>query len=173
MKLLSSTFLGFLMLLSVAAASQDPSVKDFDVPKKVPKSEKEFKKSEPDFMKAVLWLETTPIDTTTNQRVKMNAWVLMWISDCPYITVSIKAGLANIFQKNSHLMLVWIGGYAKYCIENNSKDDLKANTAGIRSAINCYKLGGQVIPDDAMQKVIDADKEGKLEDWVKEAMGSK
>ena len=170
MKLSSSILLGFL-LFSFISAAQDPSVKDFDAPKKVPKSEKEFKKSEPDFMKAVLWLETTPIDTTTNLRVKMNAWVLMWISDCPYITVSIKAGLANIFEKNAHLMMVWIGGYTRYCLENNnSKDDLKANVAGIRSAINCYKLGGQVTTDDALEKVIDADKEGKLEDWVRGVM---
>lgn len=167
----TTTIVCFL-LLSVIVAAQDPSVKDFDVPKKNPKSEKEFKKSEADLLKAVLWLETTPLDTNSLQRTKMNAWVLMWMSDCPYITFSIDANLSTLlFDKNADLMLVWLGGIARQCVQNDNKfDPLKANTAGVKAAINCYSLGGQIIADEDLDKAIAADKEGKLEEWVKGVM---
>ncbi|NOT52549.1 MAG: hypothetical protein HOP10_14865 [Chitinophagaceae bacterium] len=167
----TSTLVCFL-LLSVIVAAQDPSVKDFEAPKKNPKSEKEFKKSEADLLKAVLWLETTPIDTGSLKRTTMNAWVLMWMSDCPYITFSIDANISTVlFDKNADLMMVWLGGIARQCLGNNNAfDPLKANTAGVKAAINCYQLGGQINADEDLDKAIVADKEGKLEDWVKEVM---
>jgi hypothetical protein len=67
-----------------------------------------------------------------------------------------------------------MAGYARYCLENNySTDQLKANTAGIKSAINSYNLGGDVKKNKRLSAAIDADKDGKLEDWVKEAMNCK
>ena len=67
-----------------------------------------------------------------------------------------------------------MAGYTRYCLENNySKDQLQSNIAGFKSVINCYNLGGDVKTDKALNKLIDASKEGKLEDWVKEVMNSK
>ncbi|MEI9943020.1 MAG: hypothetical protein WDN26_02255 [Chitinophagaceae bacterium] len=43
----------------------------------------------------------------------------------------------------------------------------------MKSAVNCANLGCDIKKDKALTKVIDADKEGKLEEWVKEAMSSK
>jgi hypothetical protein len=59
-------------------------------------------------------------------------------------------------------------------LENSySTDKIKAHVAGLKSVIACYNLGGEVKKDKAITKLIDADKEGKLEDWVKEALEKK
>lgn len=168
MKLSSSTLLGFLLLSFISAAQ------DFEVLANQPTTKDEFVKSEPDFINAAKWLESTPVGTQMDKRKKMNAWVLQWIINSPTVSIEVKASIIKPFEKNPELSLLYMAGYTRYCLENNySTDKLKCNTAGIKSAINCYKLGGDVKKDKALSKAIDADKEGKLEDWVKDAMGSK
>jgi hypothetical protein len=81
------------------------------------------------------------------------------------------SGIMKGFDKNAQLLAVFMGGYARYCLQNNySKDELKCNMAGIRAVINCYNLGGDLKKDKAILKIIDKDKDGKLEEWVQEAM---
>ncbi|MEI9810930.1 MAG: hypothetical protein WDO16_25310 [Bacteroidota bacterium] len=66
------------------------------------------------------------------------------------------------------------GGLWRYSLENNySKDDVKCNVSGIKAAIACYNLGGDIKNEKLLAKVIEKDKEGKLEEWVKDALESK
>ena len=67
-----------------------------------------------------------------------------------------------------------MGGWTKYCLENNySKDNLKGNLAGIRSAIKVYKLGVGLKKDKEMQKLIDLEDKGELEKWVNDQLAKK
>jgi hypothetical protein len=80
----------------------------------------------------------------------------------------------KLLDKNPQFVGLFMASYGRYCLENNySKDVLKATTAGIKSVINCYNLGGEVKKNKLLDKAIAADKEGKLEDWVKGNMESK
>lgn len=154
------------LLLSMPAAAQD-----MEVPSKLPTTKEEFVKSEAEFIKATQWLENTPVGTTTDKRKQMNGWVLAWITNSPTVTITVLAPLLKPFEKNPDLMIVFMGGYARYCLQNNySKDELKCNTAGMKSAINCFNLGGDLKKDKNLSKVVDEDKDGKLEEWVKDAM---
>jgi hypothetical protein len=172
MKFTLPPLLGFL-LLSLISVAQDPITIGFEVPDYQPATKDEFVKSEPDFINAAKWLESTPIGTQMDKRKKMNAWVLVWITNSPTVSIEIRASVIKPFEKNPELTLLYMAGYARYCLENSySTDKLKCNTAGIKSAINCYNLGGDIKKDKAIIKLIDADKEGKLEDEVKEAMNS-
>lgn len=154
------------LLLSVSAKAQD-----MEVPGTLPTTKEEFVKSEPDFIKAALWLEKTPIGTSTDKRKQMNGWVLAWITNSPTVTITVLAPLLKPFEKNPDLMIVFMGGYARYVLQNNySKDELKCNTAGMKSAVNCFNLGGDLKKDKNLSKVADEDKDGKLEKWVEEAM---
>jgi len=49
---------------------------------------------------------------------------------------------------------------------------LQSNIA-LKSAINWCDLGGDIKKNKALTKLLDADREGKLDDWVKDALGSK
>jgi len=123
---------------------------------------------------AAKWLEGTPIGTDMDKRTKVNAYVIAWITNSPTVSIEIKSSIIKPFDKNPQLLSVYMAGYTRYCLENNySKDQLQSNIAGFKSVINCYNLGGDVKTDKALNKLIDASKEGKLEDWVKEVMNSK
>lgn len=107
-------------------------------------------------------------------RTKANAYIIAWLTNSPTVTIELRASIVKPLEKNNHLLSVYMAGYARYCLENNySTDKLKCNTAGLKSAIKCYNLGGDVKKDKALSKLIDADKEGKLEDWVREMMKEK
>lgn len=166
----SFVFLLFIsLLLSVAANAQE-----FEVPADSPTTKEEFIKTEKEMIAAATWLEATPIGTNMDKRIKVNAWVIAWISNSPTVTVEVRESIIKLFDKNPQLMAVFMAGYTKYCLENNySKDVLQSNIAGIKSAITCYNLGGDVKKDKLLTKVIEKDKEGKLEEWVKEAIESK
>ena len=169
MKFLSFAFTGLFLLFAFAAITQD-----FDVPAMSPSTKDEFVKSEKDFIDAAKWLEGTSIGKQPDKRKKMNAWVVQWMVNSPTVSIEINASISKLFDKNPDLLIVFMAGYGRYCLENNySKDVLQGHMAGIRSAINCYNLGGNTKKDKGLSKVIEAEKEGKLEDWVKELMNSK
>ncbi len=164
----STALFVFCLLLSIVSSAQD-----FEVPQSLPSTKGEFINTEKEVIAAAKWLETTPVETNMDKRIKVNAWVLAWITNSPTVTVNMRSSIVKLFDKNPQLMLVYMAGYTKYCLENNySKDELQSNIAGIKSAIACYNLGGDVKKDKALSKVIDADKEGKLEELIKEAMNS-
>jgi len=165
MRISLSTLLGFMLMSFIAAAQ------NFEVPANLPSTKEEFVKSEPDFIAAAKWLESIPLGTQEVKRRKMNAWVIAWITNSPTVTVEIRSFVGKLYDKNTQLLMVFMAGYSRYCLENNySSDQLKANTAGVKSVITCYNLGGDVKKNKTLPAAIDADKEGKLEDWVREAM---
>lgn len=146
---------------------------DFD-PGDLPSTKEEFIKTEKDLINAAKWLENTPVGTQMDKRKRVNAYAIAWIINSPTVTVEVRSSILKLFDKNPQLNAVYLAGYARYCLENNySKDQLKANMGGIKAVINCYNLGGDVKKDKTLTKVIEKDKEGKLEEWVQEAMDSK
>jgi hypothetical protein len=151
------------LFLSGAGVAQN-----FEVPA-LPATKEEFIKSEPDFIAAAKWLETTPVGTDMDKRVQVNAYVIAWLTNSPTVTLEIDAAVSKVCEGNPQLLAVFLGGCTRYCLENNySKDKGKINTAGMKALINCYNLGGDVKKNKTLSKAIEADKEGKLEDWVKE-----
>jgi hypothetical protein len=162
-------FFASLLLLSITAKAQTAPA----VPA-LPSTKEEFIKSEKDFLAVVTWLGSTPLGTETDNRKLLNVWTMTWLTNSPTVTVSVRASILKLFDKNPDLMMVYMGGYARYCLENNySNDELKSNVAGIKAAIACYNLGGEVKKDKSLIKVIETDKEGKLEEWVTDAMKAK
>ena len=165
----STILLMFCLSLSILSSAQN-----FEVPASVPSTKEEFISSEKDMIAAAKWLETTPVGTDMDKRSKVNTYVIAWITNSPTVTVEIKESVIKPFDKNPQLLGVYMAGYSRYCLENNySKDQLQCNIAGLKSAINCCNLGGDIKKDKTLVKLIDADKEGKLEDWARDAMGSK
>jgi hypothetical protein len=102
-----------------------------------------------------------------DKRKKVNVFVLTWVAGSSNVKITFHPIVAKLSKKNHHLLGMFIGGYARYVLENkNDGDELKAYTAGIRSVINLYKLGGDVKKNTTVEKAIGAEKAGILENWV-------
>lgn len=147
---------------------------DFEAPTDIPATKEEFIKSEPSILAAANWLASTPIGTEAEKRIKMNAYLMAWLTKSPTVSISVTEGLIKPFEKNPDLMFVFFGGYIRYCIEHHYNNDaLHATVEGMKTVINCYNLGGSLKKDKGLNKLLEADKKGNLEEWVKSLLETK
>ncbi|MBX9850906.1 MAG: hypothetical protein K2X86_04025 [Cytophagaceae bacterium] len=66
---------------------------------------------------------------------------------------------------------MFLGGWTKYAIENpNSKDDVQGSLAGLKSVIKYYKAGNGTKKDKKLDKWVEKEKNGELEQTVKDIL---
>lgn len=140
----------------------------------VPQTKEEFISSEKKVIATINWLETTPLNQEPEKRKMQNALLIAWLTNSPTVTLEINADILTFTKKNNDLLVFFMGGWTRYCLENNySTDAVKGNLAGIRSAMNVYKTGIAIKKDKAMDKLIEMENKGELEKWVSERLGKK
>ena len=155
--------------LSFAARSQDDKMLD-----SLPQTREEFVRSEKAVINTVNWLENTPVDQQTELRSQRKAQLIAWITNSPTVTLEINEKLVPFIKKNPELLIIFMGGWTKYSLENSySKDPVQCNLAGIESAIKVYKLGVGVKKDKAMDKLVGLAQQGNLAQWVKDQLEKK
>lgn len=166
-KALITVILGSSLLLSYVSNAQD-----FELPKNIDVNSNEgLQKHEADIINAAGWLESTSIRNEDQKRTQVNAFVLTWLTNTHKVTFTGRSSVLKLFDKNANLIGVFMASYARYCLQNNySKDELKANVAAMQSVIKCYNLGGDIKKDKDLLKVIEVDKKGELEDYIKKRM---
>lgn len=120
-------------------------------------------------LESIDWLEDTPHDQEADKRQMLNALLLQWLTDSKDVTVELNAIVLDYTKKNEDFLFIFMGGYARYCIQNNySKDALKGSLAGLKSIIKVYKMGNGVKKDKNIEKLVELDNKGELEAWVNE-----
>lgn len=166
----------FLISILVSLSSQ-AFAQTADLLTTLPDSTREsFVKTEPQFINSVNWLEKTPVNVDKDRRTLQSALVLAWIINTPTLTVILNANVFPYTKKNPELIVTFLGGYAKYLIANSnvdSKDPMqvhKGNIAGTKSVIAFYQAGNGLKKDKKIEKIIELDKNGGLEAWVKEQL---
>jgi hypothetical protein len=133
----------------------------------LPTTKEEFIASEPRVINTVNYLETTPIDKQGDAWRIQATLLVAWLTKSPEVTIDINSNIVSFAQKNPELMMVFMGGWARYILQNNySKDVIQGNLAGIKSAIKVYKLGNGLKRDKEMDRLVKLDDSGGLEAWV-------
>ncbi|HNF49281.1 MAG TPA: hypothetical protein PLF48_07885 [Chitinophagales bacterium] len=136
----------------------------------VPKTKDEFIASEKNVVATIDWLETTPFNQEENKRLKQKALLMVWITDSPTVTLEINAAILTFTKKNPDLLLTYMGGWTKYSLLNNySTDQIQGNLAGLKSVIRVYK-NLSLKKDKEVEKLIELDNKGELENWVNEKL---
>lgn len=136
----------------------------------VPKTKDEFIASEKNVVATIDWLETTPFNQEENKRLKQKALLMVWITDSPTVTLEINAAILTFTKKNPDLLLTFMGGWTKYSLLNNySTDQIQGNLAGLKSVIRVYK-NLSLKKDKEVEKLIELDNKGELENWVNEKL---
>lgn len=157
--------MSLLLISSVNTFAQNQEVLDG-----LPSTKEEFIASEKKVLATIDWLENTPIKQEPEKRKLQNANLVAWITNSPTVTLEINADVLTFTKKNPELLIIFMGAWTKYSLQNNySKDAVMGSMAGIKSAIKVYKTG-QLEKDKEMQKLIDMDEKGELEAWVKKKL---
>ena len=160
----------FLLFFFTSFGISKIDAQEFKVPENVTLNTKEdYINTEKDVINAAKWLEATQLGKEMDKRIQVNAFVLKWLTGSSTVTVEVNRFCTDLTDRNPHLLGVFLASFARYALENNySKDKLKGNTAAIKGMINCYNLGGEAKKNKLLDKAVEADKNGKLEEWVKE-----
>ncbi|HET6228205.1 MAG TPA: hypothetical protein VFF27_18135 [Bacteroidia bacterium] len=168
MKTIRTTLLCcFLLVLNITSFAQE-------LLDKVPSTKEEFVASEKKVINTINWLENTPLGTEDDKRKSQSALFIAWVSGAPTVSLEINANVLPFTEKNKDLLIIFMAGATKYCLENSySSDAVKYTTAGIKSAIKVYKKGMSIQKDKAMEKIIKTDESGGLEKWVREQLAKK
>jgi len=139
----------------------------------LPATKEEFIASEKKILATIDWLETTAFDKEEEKRAKQKALLVAWITNSPTVTLEINADVLTFTKKNPDLMIIFMGGWTKFCLLNNySTDNIQGSFAGVKSAIKVYK-NLSLKKDKEMEKLIALDDKGELENWVKFKMEKK
>lgn len=154
-----------LLLLTFTKFSQAQELLD-----NLPTTKEEFIASEKKVLATINWLETTPFNQNESKRKEQSALLISWLTNSPTVTIEINADILTFTKKNADLIIIFMGGWARYSLQNNySKDVVQGSIAGVKSAIKVYKTG-LLNKDKGMEKLIDLDDKGELEDWVKKKL---
>ncbi|HHC79245.1 MAG TPA: hypothetical protein ENK46_05135 [Flavobacteriia bacterium] len=160
----------FLLFISQTLFSQE-----FTIPKNVTlKSDSDYKKYENDVLQGINWLENTPINQQVAKRKKVSAFLLQWMTGTPSFSIKMQSFQMELTEKNPDLLISFLGGWAKYALENPADKDneLAANIAGFESLIKVYTSNKEngIKKDKKVEKLAKLDKTG-LEKWVRKKLG--
>ena len=104
--------------------------------------------------------------------MQLNAFIIQYLTDSPDVTVSIDGTALKVANKNSELLILFMGGYARLAFESEKgkQDQTKCVTAALKSVMKYYKANIEkgLKKDKNIVKLIEADEKGELEKWIKD-----
>jgi hypothetical protein len=162
MKSLKITILTLFVAFSLQLSAQKAKMLS-----KVPETKEEFLASEPNVIATVDWIETSPINEDEELHKLQYALLMAWLTDSPTVTLSLEGYVMDYTKKNSELLIVFMGGWARYSLQNEyATDAIQCNLAGIQSMIKVYKTG-KLKKDKKMEELVALESKGELETWLK------
>lgn len=154
-----------IIFLTVCLSAAWAQAQDFNVPEnyKLEKAE-DYAPYEDDVIACFDWLMQTPIDEEAGKRKEANAFLLKWVMGSPTVSIGIDGEIVS-FADNGELLLIFIGGWTKYALQNKDEvNALSGNLAGIEAVLAFYKANRlQLGKIKAVEKYQKLKEKGELE----------
>ena len=159
------SFLSFALVLSFIPII---SAQDFEVPKYQLKKAEDFALYEQDVIGAVNWLMSTPVDVQPDKRKEINKFLVEWLSGSPNVSIELKGEIVTFMSPNAELLVIYMGGWAKYVLETKDTDKKSGTLNGLEYVIQFYQKNKEKLKRDKnVEKYITLKEKGKLEEFVK------
>jgi len=158
-----------LLLLSLLFISITASSQEFEVPKAYSFLELEdYENQRSNVIKAVNWLESTPINEQTTKRKAANAFLTKWLAGSTDVRINIDPDIVT-FSDCDDCLMIFMGSWTRYALENKDyNNDFKGNIEGVEAVISLYEKNRETLGNmKAVEKYIKQKNKGKLEDYIK------
>lgn len=131
-------------------------------------TEADYVRYEDDLVEAVNWLINEPLDYEDDLRVLRSGFVMKWIAGCPYLAVELNEDIVPYTEDCFNCMIVFMGGWAKYAIENKVYDNpLEGNMQGTNAVIQFYNRNKTELGNiKSINKFIELKAKGKLQSYI-------
>ncbi|AYL94063.1 hypothetical protein [Mucilaginibacter celer] len=158
----------FTLIIAAITFGLTAKAQTFHVPENYVLKEKgDYAKYEEDVIKGIDWLQDTPWALEEQKRMETSSFLLKWMQGSPSVSIEVNASVAKMTEKNPQLIMIFMGGYTKYALQNKTAfDKNKANLAGVKAAVDKYSLETDHKNNSLLNKLVKIDKEGKLRDWI-------
>ena len=143
-------------------------------------SEDDFRNSEQEILENIQWLEENPFATEANDTKAISQYVLDWLTETPYVSVTLDQVFTDKFARNKKykygdkLLITYLFGKSAYVIQN--PEDNGETNASVQGVISMIKVYEELIKADlkaynrALEHYRDLYKNGILEEYVREQL---
>ena len=168
MKLRFALFVTLMVCLAC-----DVSAQTFEVPQNYAFRQKsDYAQYNADVLKAIDWMVQTPSSDQSAKRQQVATFLLAWMAGTPDVSMQISDAVTNLADKNPDMLLINMGGYTKYVLENPAdKDKFKAAKAAIKMVLAKYQNDKTSVKDKELDKLVKLNKQGTLDNWIAKSFG--
>jgi hypothetical protein len=163
MKNILRSVLLLTLFISVRASAQTYEVpKDYHFIK-----QNDYAKYEADIIKTADWMMKTPWGTEPLKTEAATQFLLMWTQGTPDVVIELKQAIMDLSDTNPQLGFIYMAEFSKYAIQHKADfDKVKANIYALRGVIAKYTMEPTHKRDNDVEKLIEFDKDGRLEYWI-------
>lgn len=142
---------------------------DFEVPEYELEAAEDYAEYEDDVIAGFNWLVSNAPDHEVAKRAEVSKFLLAWMTGSPNVSIVIDAEVLTFMNSSPTMLVVFLGGWTKYALENDAYDDAyQGSLAGLNAVVAYYsaykdKLG----KDKNIEKYVKMKSKGKLEAFVK------
>ncbi|MBD1387598.1 hypothetical protein IDJ75_20100 [Mucilaginibacter rigui] len=156
------------VLLLTLLTGLKASAQTYEVPKDYHfKKHEDYIKYEADIIKAADWLMRTPWGTEPVKTEAANQFILQWAQGTPDVVIELKQAIMDLSDTNPQLGFIYMSQFCKYAIQHKTGfNKALANLAALKAVIEKYNMEPAHKRDNDVEKLIDIDKDGKLEYWI-------
>lgn len=157
--------LAFLLAFPFAVNAQKVELKSAD--EITLNEEADYPKYNDYVVSIVNWLEATPVNSDEAKRKEANGFLVNWLTNAPHITLSINANVVKFNEVNPDLLILYMGGWARYVIKTGDTAGKKGSLAGIQTVLKAYKNPKNGYKKDPeLDKLVALEKKSQLEAWA-------
>lgn len=129
-------------------------------------------RNQQEFIEQYNWLIETPINQEDQRRKEVTASLSNYIAVNPQLDIELDHQFIKFSETTPELLIVFMGGWAKYAIENEDYDNkLEGNIAGLTSVIDFYERNSIYMDKDRnVEKLMRLHHKGKLKKRVEKKM---
>ncbi len=107
-------------------------------------------------IKSLSWLISTPLEEHVDKRNELNAFVLLWLSGSPSLTLNIESKSMPFLEENEDLLFTFMHGMALYQLHHpKEKDKIKLHAEGLIAVARIVKMS-KVKKDGNLKKLLKA-----------------
>ena len=155
--------------LVLVAISFSLYAQDFEVPENFnPEKAEDYAPYEQEVIKCFDWLMSTPLNENPAKRTEVNGFLLKWLTGSPTVHLEIKQEIVTFMGTSPDLLMIFLGGWAKFSLESKEFDDnIAGSLAGIESVIAFYVKNKDLLPKDKhIEKYIKLKNKGTLKNYI-------
>jgi hypothetical protein len=163
-----------LVFLFVVLISQVTLAQKLNIPEKFePADADDYEKFEPEVIRCIDWLMSTPYNTSEELRKKANSFLLQWVSGSPSINIELREQVMTLVENNPDLLAIYLGGWTKYSLTSTHDFPVvEGHVKGMEAAVDFYEKNRESLKrDKGIEKLIKQKNKGVLESALRENWG--